>query len=415
MRKENQQTLPRPRVPAEANVGSQTPKHAPTAVLTLPRASRATPRPPHACRRAQRTSTGASEPAEPLPGVATAAPPAATTPQEAFVAANPHCWQILTEAIAKYNPSTAYADFSELRQTITRDSLRAEYTHRDDRHRSTYYRGPLKLLLSDLNFLNRWSDASSGAPYTIVYAGAAPGHHIGFLAGLFPKCKFILYDSSAFADSLPANVAARRKLFSSEVAAALAAELREEKVLFISNIRSCRAADYSAEDMSRQREWARIMRPEAAMLKFCLPWVEGATPYLDGTLVFQPFASQASTVSRLIVRREQLEADEKMYDNREYEEQLAHHNMVGRVHGYSHGVVFEGLDCCYDCSVFVAVARDYLGRARGAAAADDAELLRRFIAETLSAIESSQYSRVRAVSKFDSIRPRSDARRWRAD
>lgn len=430
-----------------------------------PRASRATPRPSYAARRAAAIAASTAprlpddlpplvliptESLEPQPAPVSpigerpvmrspsvlqslpaqlppvrqeVLPTQRTLSKEEFAEENPHCRQILTDVISKYNPSTTYSPLYELRQNITPETPRVAYVRRDDRHRSLYYNGPLKLLLGDLNFLNLWTNASYGTAYTIVYAGAAPGHHISRLASLFPACTFILYDVHAFAANLPKNVVAHQEFFTSDVAATLAKEHRnavssteKSSILFISNIRTCRTSDYSAADMDRQREWVRILQPEVSMLKFGLPWGAGRTKYLDGTLVFQPFSSQASTVCRLISRREQIEGAEKEYDNLEYEEQLAYHNMIGRVRGYDHGIQFVGLDHCHDCSAFVAISRGYIQRAfrsQGTTLTNDTEAVQRFLSETLSSILSSQYSRSRNVESFASVTPRSDARQWR--
>jgi hypothetical protein len=237
---------------------------------------------------------------------------------------------------------------------------------------------------------------------------------------------FILYDTCTLAPHLPANVIAHQERFTEEIAAKFAADFPSEELVFISNIRTNRSSDYSANDMAQQKEWTRTMLPKVAMLKFSLPWGEGKTEYLDGTLVFQPFSSQASTVTRIVVCRAQILSAEKTYDNLAYEEQLAYHNMVGRVRCYDHGVDLEGLDRCYDCSVFAAVIRDYIQLAHGSQEAvldsvartvcdsSVAPIVRHYMTEALSAIESSQYSRPRIVSKFSSATPRSDVRRWRA-
>jgi hypothetical protein len=234
-------------------------------------------------------------------------------------------------------------------------------------------------------------------------------------------------------------VIVNQELFTKEIAAKFAADFPSEELVFISNIRTSRGSDYSADDMARQKEWAHAMLPKVAMLKFSLPWGEGKTDYLDGTLVFQPFSSQASTVTRIVVRRAQILSAEKTYDNLAYEEQLAYHNMIGRVRCYDHGVDLEGLDHCYDCSVFTAVIRDYVQLAHTSREAvldsvldsvarivcdssvapivcdsSVAPIVRHYMTEALSAIESSQYSRPRIVSKFSSATPRSDVRRWRA-
>lgn len=56
--------------------------------------------------------------------------------------------------------------------------------------------GQLKLLLSEIDALTRWSSLPNPPKY-VVYAGSAPGHKMGFLSDLFPAITFILVDPNA--------------------------------------------------------------------------------------------------------------------------------------------------------------------------------------------------------------------------
>ena len=50
--------------------------------------------------------------------------------------------------------------------------------------------GQLKLLCSEIAFLNRFK----GQPFTVIYAGSAPGLHLPRLARMFPEKRFVLVD-----------------------------------------------------------------------------------------------------------------------------------------------------------------------------------------------------------------------------
>jgi hypothetical protein len=56
--------------------------------------------------------------------------------------------------------------------------------------------GQRKLLLSEIEFLTDWAPLDRDS--IVVYAGAAPGTHIAFLAEMFPRLSFVLVDPSEF-------------------------------------------------------------------------------------------------------------------------------------------------------------------------------------------------------------------------
>ena len=60
--------------------------------------------------------------------------------------------------------------------------------------KSTVHWGQRKLLLSEIEFLTRYSQDGM----TVVYAGAAPGTHISYLSELFPSLRFVLVDPADF-------------------------------------------------------------------------------------------------------------------------------------------------------------------------------------------------------------------------
>jgi len=69
---------------------------------------------------------------------------------------------------------------------------RKQYAHIKDweQKKDIIYWGQRKLFLSELWFLTKYGHLAS----TVVYAGAAPGYHITFLACLFPTHIFRLVD-----------------------------------------------------------------------------------------------------------------------------------------------------------------------------------------------------------------------------
>ena len=85
-------------------------------------------------------------------------------------------------------------------------------------------------------------------------------------------------------------------------------ELGEEKVLFISDVRSAdpkvlgkeEVERCVARDMESQMEWAIAMDPVASMLKFRLPYGAGKSKYLDGKIFLPVWGPQTTTETRLV-------------------------------------------------------------------------------------------------------------------
>jgi hypothetical protein len=115
----------------------------------------------------------------------------------------------------------------------------------------------------------------------VVYAGAAPGEHLDILIEMFPTVKrWILYDSTASTvRSSKASVRGPGKagFVTDDTARALRVELRDEAVLFISDIRTRPDEASVAKEMRDQARWGVHLRARAMLLKFRLPYVD-----LDG-------------------------------------------------------------------------------------------------------------------------------------
>jgi hypothetical protein len=198
----------------------------------------------------------------------------------------------------------------------------------------TYHLGQLKLFMSELMFLSRMIDDGDE---TVVYAGAAPGQHISFLAKLFPDAKFELWDPREFKVKRLPNIETHKGFFTNEVAETYAERRKNgEKILFISDIRDRSVVASEAimkkdetegmdadeklisTDMLLQKEWCDRIRPKAAFLKFRFPWKSGNTNYYDGKIYLQPYYSIA-TESRLLVTNFD---SEKTYDHDEYNDKI---------------------------------------------------------------------------------------------
>ncbi len=344
---------------------------------------------------------------------------------------NPHAAQLCTGAVKPYfslvSDLTLRA-IDTLPRTISADSPRMEYSERPVGERSTLHWGQRKLAIMEYGFLG---DVLTGAEEKalVVYAGAAPGRHIPDLASHFPGVPFHLFDPAAFdplvldpqlqADAgiepLP-RLEVHQCFFDESWAAAFRKAVDDGAVktlIFICDIRTAdpleqTKADVQVDvqkDMERQQAWCLQMRPFASLLKFRLPWAEGATEYLRGEVRIQPWAPTTSTETRLVVRHGDLDLRTE-YDNRAYEEALAFHNTVGRVRLYDHGIpsgLIPGFDHCFDCALEAFYLRGFLEKRGTPASAEDvAGLAKQISARTGGRTHATEYlpSTTRQSQKF---------------
>jgi hypothetical protein len=198
--------------------------------------------------------------------------------------------------------------------------------------------GQLKLLISELQTLTYYTDTT--LVKTVVYVGAAPGNHIFVLSKLFPMIKFYLYDISDNWDKRLIDndsIIINNKYF--EDSDVDFWRMYHEPYLFISDIRNLNVQDKPRDlfkreamvwsDMVLQKNWLEALRPEIALLKFKLPYPtirEKNKYYLDGTILRQFYARQASAETRLLVRG----ISYRDWNLTNYEEINAYHNQFTR-------------------------------------------------------------------------------------
>lgn len=191
--------------------------------------------------------------------------------------------------------------------------------------------GQIKLLFSELLFISKYAhDATK-----VVYVGAAVGYHISKLADLFPSLEFDLWDPREIILEPRENIKTYKQLFTNEIAEKYATQ--NDKILFMSDIRNTRIGKLKKDmgkmdelidnDMILQKNWVQIINPVYAYLKFRLPWFEGKTKYLGGTIYLQPYVDIISTEARLMTNNY---TDLVEYDNKEVEEKFAYFNFIQR-------------------------------------------------------------------------------------
>eukprot|EP01112_Ceratiomyxa_fruticulosa_P015607 TRINITY_DN4603_c0_g3_i8.p1 TRINITY_DN4603_c0_g3~~TRINITY_DN4603_c0_g3_i8.p1 ORF type:complete len:468 (+),score=94.60 TRINITY_DN4603_c0_g3_i8:176-1579(+) len=269
---------------------------------------------------------------------------------------NPHVTQVL---------SNQYIHRTDLPfcRVLKADAPSMVYRRRKGEVKTVIHWGQRKLLMSEIEFLTLF--ASRGD--CVVYAGAAPGTHIRYLASLFDGVRFILVDPAPFTVKEDDVISLVNGLFTDELAEQIRDKEKETggDILLISDIRSADPDELTEEeteehvqrDMEFQQKWHMIMKPKASMFKFRLPWKPGKTYYLQGDIYLPVWGPITTTETRLIVKRD---APQVHYDNKKYEEQMFYFNTTTRVACYPHSVRGEGIDHCYDCRAEIAILTDYL-------------------------------------------------------
>ena len=219
--------------------------------------------------------------------------------------------------------------------------------HKHLKHkRQRFHHGQRKLFMAELEFLTK-SIHNTQIPYTVIYAGAAPGTHIPLLLHMFPNTQFILYDPRRFRLHCPSDTCHRLEIHQALFDNTDAHDLHErykhelDQVLFISDIRSTKPRDSDNEprilqDMQKQMEWHRVIRPYKSLFKFRLPYpdkTDQSNPitYIQGTIQLPIWGRLSTTECRLVVNRD---AQDTTYNYKTYEQQMFYFNTVIRYIDY---------------------------------------------------------------------------------
>jgi len=217
--------------------------------------------------------------------------------------------------------------------------------------------GQLKLLISEMDFFNRYLDPKK--KYTVVYAGAARGDHTLLSLELYKNLFFVLVDPAKFNKDLFKSKRVRiiNDLFTNELAHKLKKEF--DNIIYITDIRTLPTEHEIKLNQKMQMEWYKIMNPEYSLLKFRLPWKHDTYEYLDGEIYLQSFPKARSAETRLVLKKN---AKIKIYDNREYENKMFYYNRIDRARYYDHDYKGDDLymDHCADCTSTLNIINDYL-------------------------------------------------------
>eukprot|EP00761_Pharyngomonas_kirbyi_P008568 gb/GECH01008580.1/.p1 GENE.gb/GECH01008580.1/~~gb/GECH01008580.1/.p1 ORF type:complete len:454 (+),score=34.32 gb/GECH01008580.1/:1-1362(+) len=289
------------------------------------------------------------------------------TPEEKNVyEENPHIQQVFANRRQFVRPGR---QLKMSDRVVTKETPRSKYKRRQGEAKTVEHWGQRKLLMSEIEFLSEYSKPGM----TVLYAGAAPGDHTNFLQrDMFPQLKFVLVDPARFsAYSVEGKVEIINDYFDDHIARRYA---EREDILFISDVRSMDVTMSEKEkerhvvsDMEAQMRWHKIIKPEASMLKFRLPYPppERQTEYLDGYMYLPVWGGRTTTETRLIVTKDHLDPSTKetrtrLYSHVDYESVMFHFNTVTRTMYFEHNVDGEGLDHCFDCSSEILILSRYL-------------------------------------------------------
>lgn len=311
------------------------------------------------------------------------------------------------------------AEMRPITHYLSQNAPRQLYRDRTTLVKPQVHAGQLKLFLSELRFLTEFSGKDDEKDTAVIYAGAAPGIHLPYLANLFPRIEFVLYDPKKFCDEIftisniivshhSGNCGIR---FDQEIVKSYSGLKKEQFInymlrdkyefLFISDIRSGNSDDPKCDfekccqdDMDAQMQWIKTMRPAASLIKFRLPYAVGETKYLapidNEHLWFGVFAPRNSTELRLIVGPE---CQMQWYTHAKIEEQAYYFNNFTRVAQYGSRAPNQkkaalGMDNCWDCCAMRDICYKYLSQKYGDGQAPMPEIAARHIILTTNLIDA---------------------------
>lgn len=204
--------------------------------------------------------------------------------------------------------------------------------------------GQRKLMLSDMQLLNEYYKLyPTDSVITIISVGSAAGHHLIQLHEMYPKTKWILIDPAPFDERLFNRSKTYRiinELFTDDICEQLKKELKDDKFLFVSDIRRDEK-DFEAgviRDMQLQYKWVKKLLPLLSLLKFRMNYKmkKGDTlPYLNGNLLYGIWATPVSGETRLLVKQDDINKKDKIYNFNDYEEIMFYHNKNERTTCFS--------------------------------------------------------------------------------
>jgi cap2 methyltransferase len=271
------------------------------------------------------------------------------------------------------------AKFNTKSRLLKPDDPALPYTS-TERNTSALHWGQRKLLMSEIEFLTLHGDKAQ----LVVYAGAAKGYHIPYLAAMFPTHHFHLYDPAEFAIAPTDRISIYNEKMTDKIAKRYGRQQKEDEgsLLFISDIRTVdnpaypqgateqqrQAIDISyaeaiAGDNQLQLQWSQLMRPAMSMVKFKLPYHDvdqkDYTMYPRGQIYLPVWGRPTTTETRLMYPDP---SDLIAYPHKQYEDQMFYFNTNTLLswYPYSAGAAPIGIDHCYSCRAELYILERYV-------------------------------------------------------
>ena len=261
-----------------------------------------------------------------------------------------------------------------LESQIDNRAYKCDYDHRFSGRTNMHY-GQRKLLISEIQLLSKYyTDYGDKGDPVVLYIGDAPGMHLITLHHMFPRVKFILYDSARFESKImdmPHVFQVHNEYFTEE-SCNYVKDIAN--LLLVSDIRRNASEQRSFEDgvmqdMMMQQQWVKTLRPVLSLLKFRMSYnmkTDYSLTYLKGTLYFGIWAKRTSGECRLLV--DALDGFSlARYGYSDYERTQAYHNRYVRSYGFTEAIskfqdliIDKGYYCpCYDCFAEMSVIKAY--------------------------------------------------------
>lgn len=198
--------------------------------------------------------------------------------------------------------------------------------------------GHRKLLCVVLEFLTICQKKINTDDCLVLYIGAAPFISYNVLHHLYPKTKWIVYDTNKFIFDKPyKNVEIKNQYFTDNdinIVKKIFENDDKKHLLYINDMRINPGEIDVLNDMRKQEQWIMDLNPFASSVKFRLPYYKMEENkdlenilYLDGKVYLQTYAPKRSTETRLISFSPY---KFKNYNLKDYEEKLVYFNEILR-------------------------------------------------------------------------------------
>jgi hypothetical protein len=196
----------------------------------------------------------------------------------------------------------------ELVQYIREDLPELAYNDRNHTLITNVHQGQRKLLMAEMEFLNRFYNPDKKT--LILYIGAGPGDHIPLLADFYPEADYDLWDPVRFNIAETDTMHIFNDYFTDNSARFYKNWYEDyDELLMISDIRTPKEPGDTFdsfenkvfENMEMQRRWIEIIEPTMVTLKFRIPFNKESIDYLDGEIFIQPWAPIKSAETRIII------------------------------------------------------------------------------------------------------------------